>query len=58
MKQQLMATLTKLTSLRDKAQETADNSERGTTQDRYTAIADYLGEAIAMIENAIEEVDQ
>ena len=58
MKQQLMATLTKLTSLRDKAQETADNAERGTTQDCYTAIADYLGEAIAMIENAIEEVDQ
>ena len=57
MKKQLEAVRAKCEAMRIKAEETADDSERDTTQDRYTAIAEHLDEAIMAIESAIAEFD-
>ena len=57
MRKQLEALFARIKSLRDAAQEKADNSEVEKTQDRYSAIVDALDSAIGSIQEAIDTFD-
>lgn len=57
MRKQLEALFARIESLRDAAQEKADNSEVEKTQDRYSAIVDALDSAVGSIQEAIDTFD-
>ena len=58
MRKQLEALFARIESLRDAAQEKADNSEVEKTQDRYSAIVDALDSAVGSVQEAIDTFDE
>jgi signal transduction histidine kinase len=58
MRQKLEKLLASIESLRDAANEKADDSDNEKIQDRYGNIANALDEAINSVQEAIDEFDQ